>query len=184
MKSQEKRVTKLYEGMPNTARIRAVLDAIRAKDSGLRGKLLEATPKFSYRAHDLEVIDSIGAAENLGLRFDRGFYKLLAYSLAFESLDATTKQDTKAFEEAADSIESEMCALVAGAEIFAERIGLDLNQALAFSTVLDEDFFGVEQRPLDTLSEDDKGRANECADVFQEIWAKWGNSIEGFGEAA
>ena len=35
MKSQEKRVAKLCEGMPNTARIRAVLDAIRADESGL-----------------------------------------------------------------------------------------------------------------------------------------------------
>ena len=80
-------------------------------------------------------------------------------------------------------MDDELCALIIGAEIFADRIGLDLEQVLAYSTVLDSDFEGV-WAPPDTLSEDDKRRANEVADVFHEVWAKWGNSIEDFGEAA
>ena len=183
MKPLEKRVTKLCEGMPNTTRIRAVLDAIRADDVGLRRKLLEATPKFSYRAHDLRVVDSIGAAENLGLRFDRVFYKLLAHFLALRWPEATEELGSKKIESAVENVETELCALTNGAEIFAERIGLDLSQVLAFSTALDNELEGLGWS-LDPMSEDDMGRANVVADVFQEVWAKWGNSIEDFGEAA
>ena len=183
MKSQEKRVTKLCEGMPNTARIRAILDAVRADDLGLRRKLLEATPKFSYRGHDVRVVDSIGAAENVGLRFDRTFYKLLAHFLALRWPEATEELGSKKVGSAIENVETELCALTSGAEIFAERIGLDLSQALAFSTAQDNELEGL-RWPLEELSEDDMRRANEVADVFQKAWAKWGNSIEDFGEAA
>ena len=151
------------------------------KEKATRGWV--SPPKFSYRAHDLEVVDSISAAEILGLRFDRAFYKLMAFNLAFECLGADAKYDTTAFEGAVAATESEICALLAGTEIFAERIGLDLSQVLAFSTVLDADFYGLGW-PLGTLSENDMRQANEVADVFQEVWAKWGNSIEGFGKAS
>jgi len=107
----------------------------------------------------------------------------MAFNLAFECLGADAKYDTTAFEGAVAATESEICALLAGTEIFAERIGLDLSQVLAFSTVLDADFYGLGW-PLGTLSENDMRQANEVAGVFQEIWAKWGNSIEGFGKAS
>ena len=64
-----------------------------------------------------------------------------------------------------------------------DRIGLELGQLLAFSLALDSEFEGLDW-PLDTLSEDDMRRGNEVADVFQELWANYGNSIEGFGKAA
>ena len=183
MKSQEKRVTKLCEGVSNAARIRAVLDAIRADDTGLRRKLLKSTPRLSYRVHDLQVIDSIEAAEILSLRFDGTFYKIMAYFLSLQCPQNFTKHDPKKLKAATENMENEMCALINGAEIFAERIGLELGQVLAFSIALDDEMVGLEW-PLDILSEEDRWKANEFADVFQEVWAKWGNSIEDFGKAA
>ena len=67
----------------------------------------------------------------------------MAFNLAFEYLGADAKYDTTAFEGAVTATESEICALLAGTEIFADRIGLELSQVLAFSTVLDDDFFGL-----------------------------------------
>ena len=71
MKPLEKRVSKLCGDMPNSVRIPAILDAIRADDKGLRNNLLESTPKVSYRGRDAQVVDSIEAAHVLSLRFDR-----------------------------------------------------------------------------------------------------------------
>ena len=95
MKSQEKRIKKLCEGMSKTARIRAVLDAIRVDDVSLRDGLLEATPRLSYTVLDIQVTDSIGAAHILSLRFDRTFYHLLACSMACQIPSVTTNRDPK-----------------------------------------------------------------------------------------
>ena len=183
MKSQEKRIKKLCEGMSKTARIRAVLDAIRVDDVSLRDGLLEATPRLSYTVLDIQVTDSIGAAHILSLRFDRTFYHLLACSMACQIPSVTTNRDPKEILVGIENMDNQLCALTSGVEIFAERIGLDLSQVLAFSMALDFEFDEIKQ-PLDTLSEDDLERANGVADAFQELWGKHGNAIENFGEAA
>ena len=95
MKSQEKRIKKLCEGMPKADRIRAVLDAIRVDDVCLRDGLMEATPRLSYTVLDIQVTDSIGAAHILSLRFDRTFYHLLACSMACQIPTFTTNRDPK-----------------------------------------------------------------------------------------
>ena len=183
MKSQEKRIKKLCEGMSKTARIRAVLDAIRVDDVNLRDGLLEATPRLSYTARDIQVTDSIGASEILSLRFDRTFYHLLACSMACLIPSVTNNHDPKEILVGIKNTDNQLCALTSGAEIFAERIGLNLSQVLAFSIALDFEFNEIRQ-PLDTLSEDDMERANEVADAFLELWSKQGNAIKDFGEAA
>ena len=82
-------------------------------------------------------------------------------------------------------MDTELLALASGAKIFAERIGLDLNQALAFSTVLDmEEVFKEISQSGDTLSDDDLEKANEVADTFQKAWSMQGNAIDNFDEAA
>ena len=185
MKSQEKRVAKLCEGMPNTARIRAVLDAIRADDSGLRDRLLKTTPWLSYKAHDLRVIDSIEAAHILSLRFDRTFFHLLAVRFACQLPHILAEKPPKDILAGIENMDTELLALASGAKIFAERIGLDLNQALAFSTVLDmEEVFAEISQSRDTLSDDDLEKANEVADTFQKAWSMQGNAIDNFDEAA
>ena len=80
-------------------------------------------------------------------------------------------------------MDSQLCALVSGAKIFADRIGLELGQLLAFSIALDSEFEGLDW-PLDMLPKEDMERANGVADGFQELWGSYGNSIEGFDRAA
>ena len=183
MKSLDKRVTKLCEDMPNATRTRAILDAIRADDKGLRNNLLEATPKRSYKARDAQVVDSIEAAHILSLRFDRTFYHLLACLIACDSVGVVGEKPAEETETARENMDNQLCALVSGAKIFGGRIGLELGQLLAFSLALDSEFEGLDW-PMDTLPKENMERANEVADAFQELWGNYGNSIDGFGKVA
>lgn len=184
MKPLEKRVSKLCEGMTNASRVRAVLDAIRADDSGLRDRLLETTPRRSYTAIDAKVSDTIEAAQTVSLRFDRTFFHLLASSFACwlpYILKDKTPKDVKT---ARDNMTIELLALTRGAEIFAERIRLTLDQVLAFSMVLDGKYIEHLELPATSPSDDDLAKANEVADAFQAAWYWHGNVIKDFGEAA
>ena len=170
--------------MTNTHRIKAILDAIRADDSGLRDRLIETTPRLSYTARDARVVDTIGASEILSLRFDRVFFHLLACRLACQFPDILKEKPPKDILTAIGNMDTELLALTRGAEIFAERIGLDLDQVLAFSMVLDGEYIEQLELPETPPPDGDLDKANEVADALQQAWSWHGNVIKNFNEAA
>lgn len=184
MKTNERRITKLCENMSAKDSTRAILDAVRADDCGLRDKLLEAVPRVKCTSRDPRVTFTVAASESLSLRFDRTFFHLLATRFACQLPHILKEEPPKDILTAIDNMDTELLALTTGAEIFAERIGLNLEQVLAFSTVLDAEHHKDIKQPRDTLSEHDLEKAKEVADAFQKAWSLEGNVIDNFGEAA
>jgi hypothetical protein len=127
MGNQKKRLDKLSADLTPKERSIAILDAVRKGDMAMAISLEKATPTKSYQGSDLAVRQTIDAAENLSLRFDRSFYSSVMILQVGEGVQ------TEIAIEAVSKIERELFAQVSGLEIFAERVGLSLERLLSFS---------------------------------------------------
>ncbi len=136
VKNQDKRIDKLAANLPAKERALAILDAVRNEDKSTETSLQFSTPMKSYSQPDLEVTNVIDVVENLSLRFDRAFYHLLAGVFAVQVGDGSEKDRTLAMAEKLKG----MFALVAGLDMFAEKVGISTERLLSFSTVMDSEF--------------------------------------------
>jgi len=164
MVNQKKRLEKLSAGLPPKERSIAILDAVRRGDMATAISLEEATPTKSYQGSDLAVRQTIDAAENLSLRFDRAFYASVMILQVGEGVESEIAI------EAMSKIENELFAQVSGLEIFAERIGLPLERLLSFSMALENDLVKFYQRDLDTLSEEELELAQSACSAIEYLW--------------
>jgi hypothetical protein len=134
VKSQDKRMDKISKELPARERILVILTAIKNDDFSTVESLLSSTPKKNYTKIDASVTSSVQAVENLSLRFDRTYYKLSATMLAI-GLSGYDEDETKQGE---DELSREICALFIGTKLFADKVGLSVDQLLAFSTAIEQ----------------------------------------------
>jgi hypothetical protein len=100
-----------------------------------------------------KVTNVIDVVENMSLRFDRAFYYLLSGVFAAEVGYGSETDKTLAMAEKLKGI----FALVAGLNMFSEKVGLSAERLLSFSTVMDADFheymtFRLEEMHDETLT--------------------------------
>jgi hypothetical protein len=166
VKNQDKRIDKLSANLPPKERALVILDAIRNEDCSTALSLQASTPRKSYSAPDYAVVHVVDAVEILSLKFDNAFYQLLAGLFAALANDDNEKDRVQ---EMAMKIKN-IFALVAGLDMFAERLGISRERLLSFSTVLDSEFFEClllkpEQMQVETLAS-----ANEICAMMEKFW--------------
>jgi len=154
MRSQDRRLTSLYEDLPVQERSMLALRAISEDNETTLAELCRSAPRATYNCTDVGLSDTLNAAAAVSVAFDRGFYKTqfelhrwLAARLVVEkellgapgddgevllaNIDLATSQ--------ADACIDETYAFVLGAEDFAHRKGLALWDLLALSMVAGAD---------------------------------------------
>ena len=167
MRNQKKRLDKISVNLSAKERSFAILDAVRRNDMTTAISLEEDTPKKSYRGPDAAVRQTIDAAENLSLRFDRSFYSAI---LLLQIADDVEDDDVN---DVVSKIESEIYANISGLELFAERVGLSLERLLAYSTASEFNFVQLYQRDLETLSEEEMEQAQLACSAIEYLWKSY-----------
>ena len=164
MRNQEKRIDKLSAQLPAKERALAIVDAIGRNDMSTAKSLQSSTPRISYTQADAAVVDTVQAVEIFSLRFDRVFYSLVSTLLSLY------QSERKDLGETISRTEGELCALIAGMELFAKRTELSVDQILAFSMVLDLGLMGLYRSELDMLSEEELANAKAISSAMEELW--------------
>lgn len=169
VKNQDKRIDKLAANLPAKERALAILDAIRSEDFSTALSLQASTPRISYTAPDAAVVNVVDVVEIMSLRFDRAFYHLLAGTFAILDTDGSDKDKT---EDMAEKLKS-MFALVAGLDMFADRVGLSRDRLLSFSTVLDSTFFEYFLLTPEEMTDKILELAKENCAMMEQFWSKY-----------
>ena len=197
LRSQDKRLTKMYADIPCKRRVLMALNALAEDDDQTLGELYKTAPRVTYNCVDAEFSDTLDAASEVSLRFDRWFYrlqfqlhKLLCIKLRQDQ--ACDGEVTGARSSRSETIESakrqadeeinQIYAVVLGAERFAERLGISIDRALAFSTVVSLDRAEMDPYLLapDHVVEHLRDQINEVADAFESLWRTCGRPIPRF----
>ena len=168
LKNQDKRIDKLSANLPPKERALAILDAIRNEDCNTAQSLQASTPQKRYSAPDYAVVDVVDAVEILSLKFDRAFYHLLAGVFALQANDGNDKDRVQ---EMAMKIKN-IFALVAGLDMFAERLGISGERLLSFSSVLDSEFFECLLLKPEEMMDETLGLAKEYCAMMEKFWGQ------------
>lgn len=166
-KNQEKRIDKLAANLPAKERGLAIIDAIRKYDLDTAKSLQAATPRKNYSQIDATVADLVGVVENFSLRFDRTFYMLMM--TLFASLQSGQSDKDKT--ENLAHMFSELFGLVAGLDLFSEKIGLSAERLLSFSTVIDGEWIEHFRLEQNELSEEQAALSKELCSTFEKAWS-------------
>jgi hypothetical protein len=166
VKNQDKRIDKLAANLPAKERALAILDAVRNEDKSTATSLQFSTPMKTYSQPDLEVTNVIDVVENMSLRFDRAFYHLLSGLFAAQVNDDSEKDRTLAMAEKLMGI----FALVAGLDMFAEKVGLSTERLLSFSTVMDSEFLEYILLKPEKMHDETLTSAKEHCAMMEGFW--------------
>jgi len=180
VKTKAKRLNGVAENLDLDQRIRAALAAVKAEDMATLKNLYETAPRKTYTQADAEFANTMDAAQMVGLQVDRAFgfslserwrANFTAYIGIGDDLD---KADPERLQEVALAW-ADLMAIVVGCDQLAERLGLNIDQLLAFSSwyVNDEwqkvkKFMAeVVKGPIETFIDE---RAKGYADALLKIW--------------
>jgi len=184
MKAKQKRLDGVAENFGTDQRIRAALSAIKADDNETLAMLGKTAPKFDYKLTDPNFTAAIVTAEIVGVRLDRSFlwatgerWKLRGRAMS--SLHAEKIPEDLMTQVGA--LTADLICLVRGVDIAAERLGLTVDQMMAFSCTIDtedwkglaahiEEFEGETREHLETA-------ANTWADQILELWRAAGGKV-------
>jgi hypothetical protein len=166
IKSQDKRIDKLSANLPAKERALAILDTIRNEDCSTAQSLQASTPRRSYSAPDYAVVNVVDAVGILSLKFDIAFYQLLAGLFAALANDGNDKDRVQ---EMAMKIKN-IFALVAGLDMFAERLGISGERLLSFSSVFDNEFFECLLLKHEEMQDETLGLAKEYCAMMEKFW--------------
>ena len=191
MRNQHNRLKKMYVELPTEQRTLMALDALAGNDDETVGELCRTAPRKAYTTVEAEFADTMDAASEVSLRFDRWFYRLQfelhrALCIKFirerECPEVERANAVALAERDADAQIDQIHALVIGTEVFAGRLGLSFDRVLAFSAVADVDrdelekYLRAPEPGLDRLQE----QIREVADALEELWKKSGRAISRF----
>ena len=166
MKNLDKRIDKISKELPAKERTLVILDAIKNDDLSTTKSLLSSTPKKTYSERDASVMDSIRAVENLSLRFDRAYYRLSAMMLAV-GLSGHDEDETKQGE---SEISREICGLLNGTKLFSEKVGLTVDQLLAFSSAIEQGTVLNAMNKGCSAKDMDIADAETMCQAWEELW--------------
>lgn len=190
---------KLFNELPNRERVIAVLDAMKKDDGELAQNLFDSAPTKSYSAVDMAITETVGAAQDVSMRFDRYFYKAmyeinraLAIKILVSHKSEKHKGKTKkemlqredVWDDHAQYYINQLYILILGTEAFSRRVGLSFERLLAFSKAMDDDeetinnFIDAPDSTKDEHSENIGG----MADAFEELWKRNQWALEGIEE--
>jgi hypothetical protein len=137
------RITRATAHLSQRARVRQVLRSIREGDASTMEALCNGMPRKHYTARDLGEMGALQASERASLHLDRLAYRAIANT--FHGLFLETETDNpKARDLARESAGSnayDLATLAKAAQRTADRLGLDVSEAFAYSMVLDDSYF-------------------------------------------
>jgi hypothetical protein len=102
-------------------------------------------PRKHYTARDLGEMGALQASERASLHIDRLAYRAMAYT--FQSLFLETETENPKARELAGGNAGRnadyLATLAKAVQATADRLGLDVSEAFAYSMVLDDRYFGA-----------------------------------------
>lgn len=178
-----KRMDRLEVTQTADARARGILSAVASGNVERQKELLAGSGMSFVRQYEVRPI--LRAAESVSLRLDRAVFRLLfdwaAGGMASSAANKLT--DKKFANDNSERAEAEIAALLAGAEIFADRMGMDTRVAFAFSEALDYEKIEMFRVPLTDMDKNQKRAAQDNASAFSELWALDAPSADTPGDA-